>query len=276
VYFFSGGKYFRYDVLSETVDPPYVNGVDIAQEWEGLTLDRVDACINWGNGKIFFFRRDQYWQYDIKKDYTDKGHPKRISDRFAGLFEKDIDAAINWSNGIAFFFKGNEYRYFSLSKNKVVFTDSPHLISEDWPGLSGLWNGLSSPGVRAPLMLGYGGVDVLQYPGDPAMDILWNTTSLTWTGFYLAPAPSQGNTSWMNRRAFLEGLGWGFAPIYVGQQTHASPGSHTLTQAQGTIDANDAAALALHAGFVPGSIIYLDIETGPRFLQRSRPIFLHG
>lgn len=109
------------------------------------------------------------------------------------------------------------------------------------------------------------GLDRLDYPGDDVMTFLWDNTNLFWTGFYLAPAPSQQNTSWMDRREFLKELGWGFAPIYVGQQTpQSSPGSsHILTAEQGRIDAQEAAALATQAGFPPATVIYLDIEQGP-------------
>jgi LysM repeat protein len=107
------------------------------------------------------------------------------------------------------------------------------------------------------------GFDRLGYPGDDFMRLLRARAQVTWTGFYLAPAPSQPNTSWMQKRAFLKGLGYGFAPIYVGQQQTGISGSHTLTASQGTRDAEDAVALAQEAGFPASSVLYLDIENGP-------------
>lgn len=115
-------------------------------------------------------------------------------------------------------------------------------------------------------MAGHAGCDSLKYPGDDVMKFLWNNTNLEWTGFYLAPAPSQPYTGWMNSRTFLKQLGWGFAPIYVGQQS-SGRGSHVVTSAQGTIDAADAASLARQAGFPFRSVIYLDIEQPPTFDQ---------
>src|SRR5262245_38171774 len=111
------------------------------------------------------------------------------------------------------------------------------------------------------------GFDRSAYPGDNIMQLLRNAAHLDFTGFYLAPAPSHPDTSWMGKRAFLAGLGYGFAPVYVGQQQppppgHQSPGSHIITAAQGTIDGKNATDLAGHAGFGPNSVIYLDIETG--------------
>ena len=110
----------------------------------------------------------------------------------------------------------------------------------------------------------HAGFDRLAYPGDAVMTSLWDSTNMAWTGFYLAPAPSQGNTSWMSKAQFLRDLGWGIAPIYVGQQWPGGPGSHVLTAAQGTTDAADAVSLADRAGIGDDSVVYLDIEIGGR------------
>jgi Rv2525c-like, glycoside hydrolase-like domain len=120
--------------------------------------------------------------------------------------------------------------------------------------------------------MSFAGIDRLQYPGNDFMSGLMQNTDLLWTGFYLAPAPSQSNTSWMTHLADLRamGPGWGIAPIFVGQQHPSGRGSHTLTAAQGRQDALRAAELADQAGFtaageadLPGAPrIYLDIEIG--------------
>jgi len=46
----------------------------------------------------------------------------------------------------------------------------------------------------------------------------------------------------------IGGIGFRFAPIYVGHQ-HSAPGSQILTAAQGKLDGANAAQLALEAGF---------------------------
>ena len=90
------------------------------------------------------------------------------------------------------------------------------------------------------------------------MDWLKANTNLKWCGFYLAPAPSHPDTSWMDADdADFEG--WGFAPIYVGQQT-MGPGSHLANAIQGAVDGADAAALMTKAGFDPKAVVYLDLE----------------
>jgi hypothetical protein len=113
----------------------------------------------------------------------------------------------------------------------------------------------SLPGVGHP------GIDTSIYPGDAVMAHLRATTNLVWTGFYLAPAPSHPGTSWMGKRHVLLQQGWGLAPLYVGQQ-ETGPGSHHVDAAHGTADGAHAGVLARQAEFPPGSIVYLDIETG--------------
>jgi hypothetical protein len=106
------------------------------------------------------------------------------------------------------------------------------------------------------------GFDRSAYPGDAVMQSLWSSTPLAFVAPYLAPAPSHGNAAWMAAMPALRAMGWGFAPVYVGQQSPGGPGSHILTDAQGKADAQQAAALGAMAGFATGSVLYLDIEIG--------------
>jgi len=110
-----------------------------------------------------------------------------------------------------------------------------------------------------PVFLGF---DTSIYPGDAKMELLRQQGNVAFTGFYLAPAPSHFDTSWMDNRQKLQDLGYGFAPIYVGRQ-QSGPGSHILTADQGTADGQNAVQLAGDAGFPDQSVLYLDIETGP-------------
>jgi len=103
--------------------------------------------------------------------------------------------------------------------------------------------------------MGFAGMDCKHYPGDAVMDALRTSTNLVWCGFYLAPAPYQPDSSWMDRQSYLASQGWGFAPIYVGRQE----GSQHLTAKQGTTDGDNACALARAAGF-DRCVIYLDLE----------------
>lgn len=85
----------------------------------------------------------------------------------------------------------------------------------------------SAPAAANPPWLGF---DISAYPGNSAMQTWWSSSPYYFVGFYLAPAPHHGNTSWMSRYNTLIGQGWGLVPIYVGRQ--AGDGS-LLTAAQG-------------------------------------------
>lgn len=254
VYFFAGNQYYRYNTKLDQLDSGYP--LPIAGRWPGLTLDAVDACVNWGNGKSYFFRGGQYWRYDIKNDAVDPGYPLPIAGRWPGLALDIVDGCINWGNGKAYFFRGGQYWRYDI-KNDSVDPGYPLPIAGNWPGLF-------ASSVRAPIMLGYAGFDRSLYPGDDIMTALWNQTNLAWCGFYLAPAPNHGkDRSWMTKRAFLTSLGWGLAPIYLGeQQSKVCPTCTANPSAlKGSADAAQAISLAKTAGFSPGSTIYLDIET---------------
>jgi len=120
--------------------------------------------------------------------------------------------------------------------------------------------------------MSFAGFDRLEYPGDQSMIDLIGNTNLRWCGFYLAPAPNRPSSTWAGKRANLAAVGWGFAPIYVGQQQIDSGKptlSSVLTSAQGAIDGGAAANLAMNEGFSSGSVIYLDIETGGPVQQET-------
>jgi Domain of unknown function (DUF1906) len=108
----------------------------------------------------------------------------------------------------------------------------------------------------------FAGFDSLHYPGDTVMGWLKANTNLSFVGFYLAPAPSQTDREWMTHRAALASQGWGFSPVFVGQQEATAPGQHILTVRQGTVDGATASQLMQTAGFPNNSFVYLDCETG--------------
>jgi hypothetical protein len=114
--------------------------------------------------------------------------------------------------------------------------------------------------------MAFAGFDRSDYPGDTIMTTLLQGTNLRWCGYYLAPAPSHPGTSWMGKRGFLANLGWGMAPIYVGEQV-VGPGSLNPSAAKGTSDGNDAVNLMSGEGFAAGSFVYLDLENGPPLAQ---------
>ena len=110
-------------------------------------------------------------------------------------------------------------------------------------------------------MPGFAGLDTYAFPGADALAWLKANSNLAWCGYYLAPAPSHPETSWMGQRAALVAAGWGTAPTYLGQEL-AGPGSHAVTGPQGAIDGAHAAALMAGEGFPAGAYVYLDLEDG--------------
>lgn len=112
--------------------------------------------------------------------------------------------------------------------------------------------------------MGYKGFDYCEYPGDTFMSNWWQGTPFYHVGFYLAPAPEHSNTSFMSKKSYIENIGYGFLPIYVGRQDWSKYKTPTmqLTEANGRTDAQNAAKLARDAGFGQSTIIYLDVESG--------------
>jgi hypothetical protein len=100
VYFFLGSQYVRYDIGKDKVDPGYP--LPIAGNWPGMAEagfgNQIDAIVNWGNGKVYFFLGSQYVRYDIWADKVDPGYPLPIAGKWLGMaeagFGDSIDASV--------------------------------------------------------------------------------------------------------------------------------------------------------------------------------------
>ena len=115
------------------------------------------------------------------------------------------------------------------------------------------------------------GFDVDRYPGDAALQTWRRAAPYEWVGYYL-PAPCHRDASWSGKRAAIQGMGYGIAVLYVGQQqfegdtTPPTPGAPVicsrtlLTQERGRADAADAAARTAAEGFPAGTAVFLDVE----------------
>lgn len=86
-YVFKGSKYVRYDIAEDKVDDGYP--LDIGDNWPGLRAagfaDGLDTAVNWGNGKIFFFKGSRYVRYDMTDDRVDDGYPLDIGTHWPGM-----------------------------------------------------------------------------------------------------------------------------------------------------------------------------------------------
>ena len=139
-YFFAGNQYYRYTVVRNAVDAGYPK--PIAGNWPGMSdigFDSgLDAAVNWGNGKVYFFKGNQYCRYDLPSDKVDSGYPKPIAGNWPGVsgtgFENGLDAAINYGNNKVYFFRGDKYLRLDLV-NKSVDAGYPKAIAGNWPGI---------------------------------------------------------------------------------------------------------------------------------------------
>jgi TolB-like protein len=135
-YFFLGGRYIRYDIHSGSADPGYPKPIN-AKTWPGfIWTDSIDAAVNWGNGKAYFFRDGQYLRYDIAADRVDSGYPQPINNEtWPGLIWTDgIDAVINWGNGKAYFFRGGQYIRYDIAADRADPGYPKPVNSRTWPG----------------------------------------------------------------------------------------------------------------------------------------------
>jgi hypothetical protein len=138
VYFFSGKYYVQ--LTNGNVDLNYPRIIE--GNWPGLPSNfnnGIDAArMRESNGKIYFFKGNQYVRYSDVSSGVDPGYPKPIAGNWPGLpadFQSGIDAAF-WriSNSKIYFFKGNQYvRYSDVSSG--VDPGYPKPIAGNWPGL---------------------------------------------------------------------------------------------------------------------------------------------
>ena len=134
------------------------------------------------------------------------------------------------------------------------------------------------------------GFDTHTYPGDTTMRA-WKSAKnapYRWVGYYLV-SPCHKDDSWSGKRQTLTDMGWGLAAVYVGQQTWGrSPKPLTpvrqaqlekskavcnadfLSAARGAADGRDAIEKTTAEGFVPRSVVFLDIERMERMPQAMR------
>ena len=116
LYFFKGDEYVRFKAnVADGVDDGYPK--KIADGWPGLPASfarGIDAALlRKSNGKIYFFKDDQYVRFTDVTQGVDDDYPKLISDGWRNLpghYQSGINAAL-WRNS-------NEAIYFFRNKRK--------------------------------------------------------------------------------------------------------------------------------------------------------------
>lgn len=97
-YLFRGSEYIRHDIPGDTLDPGYPK--PIRGNWpgvDGTIFERdIDDVVNWGNGKVYWFKGDSYGRFDQATKKLDPGYPKLIAGNWPGVFTAGISAAVEW------------------------------------------------------------------------------------------------------------------------------------------------------------------------------------
>ncbi|MGW1680265.1 hemopexin repeat-containing protein [Saccharopolyspora sp. NPDC002376] len=124
-YAFTGANYVRYDVPSDRIDPEYLPPnppFALAGNWKGLPsawASGIDTALNLGNGKVYFFKNDQYIRYDVTADCVDAGYPLFTADQWHGMFTRDLTAALYSGGRYAYIFRDDRYQRYDLDADAV-------------------------------------------------------------------------------------------------------------------------------------------------------------
>lgn len=85
--FFRGDQYLLYDIAADRVADGFPRA--IASGWSGMAEAGfgadLDAIVNWGNGKLYAFKGDQYIRYDLARARVDDGYPQSIDQGWPDL-----------------------------------------------------------------------------------------------------------------------------------------------------------------------------------------------
>ena len=133
-YFFNGGEYTRFQPGATIADSGYPKA--IASNWGGWPpswTGGIDAAVNWGNGKAYFFRGGQYIRVNAANGVEQQPLPMVGNWKGWPPTWTSIDTVVNWGNGNVYFFRGSQYLRFSIPKDKV--DQNPLPIAGNWPGL---------------------------------------------------------------------------------------------------------------------------------------------
>lgn len=124
----------RVVIYNITIDKVENNSLLSQGALTGVSFSKIDAALNFGNGKIYIFSGEDYVRFDIASFAADEGYPKKTSDYWPGVNYVTIDAAMNWPNK-SYFFTGGKYSRYLTSENKVSEGYPKAITSKTWPGL---------------------------------------------------------------------------------------------------------------------------------------------
>ena len=130
VYFFYKDNVINYDFSQHKV----ASSKKLNQAYPSLTFDRIDAALDYGNGKVYLFRGNQYVRVDKATNQVDPGYPKATTSAWKGLPASSWEAAFSWGNSSIFIKSKQTYRYDNASTS--VTSNSPQAFdAAHWPNL---------------------------------------------------------------------------------------------------------------------------------------------
>jgi hypothetical protein len=142
-YFFKGNSYVQVDIATTQVDSAAAFIVD---NWSGMGDagfdEGIQAAVNYGDGRVYFFKADKYVPYSIGEEAVEGGVGSIIDWALPQGFESDLDAVINYGNGKLYFFKGSQYARFDTATVRGEYSAA---VVDYWTGMgpAGFGAGLS-------------------------------------------------------------------------------------------------------------------------------------
>jgi hypothetical protein len=136
IFVFKAGQYLKFDLSVDPatsqikgVLPGYPRSLQAAQSdfknWPP-NWTSVDAAVNWGNGKVYFFRGSQYIRWDIAANQMDSNYPMSLDAAhwpgWPPAWNSGIDAAINWGNNKVYFFRKGQYLRYDIPPIRSIPT----------------------------------------------------------------------------------------------------------------------------------------------------------
>ncbi len=84
-------------------------------------------------GKMYFFRGDEYVRFDIGTDRADQA-PQKIAKGWKGVWPEGVDAAVHWpGKSKVYLFRGDEYVRFNIDTDEA--DQAPQKIAKGWKGV---------------------------------------------------------------------------------------------------------------------------------------------
>ena len=101
VVFFKGEEVISFNMVTDS----YIKTVSLQQAISGIPFTKVDAAINYGNGKAYLFSGNEYCRFDLATFLVDPGYPRKTSEYWNGINYDYLSAATNWGEKAFFVFR---------------------------------------------------------------------------------------------------------------------------------------------------------------------------